>query len=80
MPLLFICAGLLFVTVCARPSEEPWRSHLHNRAYQNYGSSKIRGGTIAAFSPFCRISILIYLFSQSRWLGASRALDYSFNF
>jgi hypothetical protein len=47
MLLLFICAGLLFLTGCARPSG---RSQLHNRAYENYGSTKIRGGIIAAFS------------------------------
>ena len=54
MQLLFICTVLLFTTLCTGFTEQSWYKQVHKRAYQNYGSNKVRGGTATPFSPFGR--------------------------
>jgi len=49
MQLLFICTAFLFTVVGARPTKQSRHGPLYRRAYQNYGSSKVRGGTATSF-------------------------------
>lgn len=69
MHLLFICTVLLFSTVCARPAEQSWHGQSQKRAYQNYGSAKVQGGTATPCLPkfhFC-ILISVYLVNIGGW-------------
>ena len=78
MLLRTLYTALLISSVCARPAPE----QLTKRAYQNYGSNKVRGGSATPTpTPIFRATTLIsVLSSQSWWVGDFGTVDYSFHF
>jgi hypothetical protein len=77
MLLRTLYTALLISSVCARPAP----GQLTKRAYQNYGSNKVRGGSATppppqSFGP----RLISVLCSQSWWVGDIGTVDYSFHF